>query len=161
MATSVVDMKTADEKQGRRVEIVRVIKASRQRVFDALTRPEIIQQWFGPETMTVPDAGADARVDGKYHITMQGSPAPGAEERTARVEGRYTLVDPYDAIAFTWIATWAPGEESLVTITLRDVEGGTEMKLVHEGFASDGSRDGHSKGWSGGLDKLQRLLEKN
>jgi hypothetical protein len=35
------------------------------------------------------------------------------------------------------------------------------MKLVHEGFATAESHQGHSYGWSNGLDKLQRLLETN
>jgi len=32
---------------------------------------------------------------------------------------------------------------------------------VHEGFATAESQQGHSHGWSNGLDKLQRLLETN
>ena len=159
MATSVTEMKQDVKSEKGRLEIVRVIKASRQRVFDAWTRPEMIRQWFGPGGMTAPEATADAQVNGEYRITMQGSPAPGVEERTARVSGRYTRVEPYDVVAFTWKPEWAEGEESRVTITLKDVQGGTEMKLVHEGFITDASRDGHAHGWSSSFEKLQRLLE--
>jgi len=159
MATSVVEMQKTNE--ATRLEIVRVIKASKQRVFDAWTRPEMIRQWFGPGGMTVPEVMADARVDGNYGITVHGAREPGGEEHTGRVEGRYTRVEPYDLLAFTWKANWSAGEESLVTITLRDVVGGTEMTLLHEGFQTEGSRAGHSKGWTGGIDKLQELLEKN
>ncbi len=159
MATSVVEMQKTNE--ATRLEVVRVIKASRRRVFDAWTRPEMIRQWFGPGGMTVPEVTADARVDGTYGITTHGAMEPGGVEHTGRVEGRYTRVEPYELLAFTWSASWAPGEESLVTITLRDVEGGTEMTLVHEGFTTEGSRDGHGKGWSSGLTKLQQLLERS
>jgi uncharacterized protein YndB with AHSA1/START domain len=160
MATGVVELKQDVKTETGRLEIVRVIKASRQRVFDAWTRPEMIRQWFGPAISTkAPEVAADARVDGEYGITMHGSPAPEIPERTIRVKGRYTRVEPYDALAFTWDAEFAPGEVCLVTITLKDVEGGTEMRLVQEGFTQDATRDGHLSGWTVGLDKMQRLLE--
>ncbi len=160
MATSVVENQTAKaEKQ--KIEMTRLIKASRQRVFDAWTRPEMIRQWFGPGAISITEAETNARVDGDYSISTRGVVEPGGVERAGHVTGRYVRVEPYDLLAFTWKANWSPGEESLVTIMLRDVEGGTEMKLVHEGFASEESHQGHSNGWSNGLDKLQRLLETN
>jgi uncharacterized protein YndB with AHSA1/START domain len=161
MATSVVDATKSVTIGARRLECVRVFKANRKRVFDAWTRPEMIRQWFGPGGMWVPEIDADAKVDGKYNITLTGAMEPGGEERTGRVEGRYTRVEPYDVIAFTWSATWAPGEESEVTISLKDVNGGTEMTLVHDGFGTEGSRDGHAHGWSNGLEKLRKLVEAN
>jgi uncharacterized protein YndB with AHSA1/START domain len=111
--------------------------------------------------MKVTEAEADSRVDGTYGITIHGAMEPGGAEHTGRVTGTYTRVEPYDLVAFTWSANWAPGEESLVTIHLRDVAGGTEMKLVHEGFVTEESRNGHMRGWTGGVDKLQQLLESN
>jgi uncharacterized protein YndB with AHSA1/START domain len=161
MATSMVENHSTEKVGNLKVEVTRVIKATRKRVFDAWTRPEMIRQWFGPGGMKVPEAEADARVDGAYCITMHGAMEPGGAEHTGRVTGTYTRVEPYDALAFTWSANWAPGEESLVTITLRDVAGGTEMKLVHEGFATEESRNGHMRGWTGGIDKLQQLVESN
>ena len=142
-----------------RIEIVRVIRASRQRVFDAWTRPEMIRQWFGAGTMKVVELDADAQVDGGYSITAVGSPAPGVEEKTSKVSGRYTRVEPYDVLAFTWNANFAPGEESLVTLSFRDVAGGTEMTLLQEGFTQESTRDSHIHGWTSALDKLQRLVE--
>jgi uncharacterized protein YndB with AHSA1/START domain len=160
MATSVVENQTA--KAGKlKVEMTRVIKASRQRVFDAWTRPEVIRQWFGPGPISITEADTDARADGEYSISTRGVVEPGGPERSGHVTGRYVRVEPYDLLAFTWKASWSPDEESLVTVMLRDVEGGTEMKLVHEGFATAESQQGHSHGWSNGLDKLQRLLETN
>jgi uncharacterized protein YndB with AHSA1/START domain len=62
-----------------------------------------------------------------------------------------------ELLQFTWTPNWNPGEESLVTISLKDVEGGTELTLLHERFLSEGSRNGHTKGWAGSLDKLDTL----
>ena len=161
MASSVVDMQKKDvADKGLKLEIVRVIKASRQRVFDAWTRPEMIRAWFGPGGMAIQETVADSKVDGQYRIVMHGSMEPAGEVHTSRVEGRYVRVEPYDLLAFTWKADFDPGEETLVTVTLKDVEGGTEMTLRHEGFAAAAMRDGHSHGWSAAFEKFVPFVEK-
>jgi uncharacterized protein YndB with AHSA1/START domain len=142
------------------LEMTRVIRAPKERVFDAWTRPETIRQWFGPEGFTTPLVKTDPKSGGAYEINMEG-PAPSAGEqlRRASVTGMYTKVNPYDLLQFTWAATWAPDEASLVTIHLRDVDGGTELRLVHERFASENSCKGHTSGWTGAMVKLAKMLE--
>jgi len=145
---------------GLSLELTRVIAAPRARVFDAWTRPQTIRQWFGPEGFTTPLVNTDPKPGGPYEIHMEG-PKPGAGEvqRKSAVTGTYTKVNPFDLLQFTWSASWSPDEVSLVTIHLRDVDGGTELRLVHERFASENSRNGHSQGWSGALVKLAKTLE--
>ena len=138
-----------------RLELTRVIKAPRARVFDAWTRPEMIRQWFGADGRTAAEVSTDAKVGGAYSIAMESCAEEG---RHSKATGRYTKVDPYDLLQFTWEGSWVPGEESLVTIHLRDVEGGTEIKLIHDRFNSKESRDGHNKGWMGILDHLVEVL---
>ena len=138
-----------------RLELTRVIKAPRARVFDAWTRPEMIRQWFGPEGMKPAEVETDPKVDGSYMIAMESCAEPG---RHSKATGRYTKVNPYDLLQFTWDASWAPGEESLVTIHFRDMDGGTEIKLIHDRFNTKESRDGHNKGWTGILDPLVEVL---
>lgn len=141
--------------QDLRLELTRVIKAPRARVFDAWTRPEMIRLWFGPEGMKPSEVSTDAQVDGAYSIAMESCEGKGASKAT----GRYLQVNPYDLLQFTWDASWAPGEESLVTIHFRDMDGGTEIKLIHDRFSTKESRDGHNRGWSGILDHLVEVLE--
>ena len=138
-----------------RLELTRVIKAPRARVFDAWTRPEMIRKWFGSDGRTAAEVSTDAKVGGAYSIAMESCEDKGASKAT----GRYLQVNPYDLLQFTWEGSWVPGEESLVTIHLRDVEGGTEIKLIHDRFNTKESRDGHNKGWSGILDHLVEVLE--
>jgi uncharacterized protein YndB with AHSA1/START domain len=142
------------------LELTRVIRAPRQRVFDAWTRPETIRQWFGPEGFTTPLVRTDPKPGGPYEIHMEGpKPCEGEVQRTSAVTGSYTKVNPYDLLQFTWAATWSPEDVSLVTIHLRDVEGGTELRLLHERFSSESSCKGHTAGWAGALVKLAHLLE--
>ena len=139
-----------------RLELTRVIKAPRARVFDAWTRPEMIRLWFGPEGMKPAEVAADAKVDGTYSIELES--CNDKPTRTARASGRYTKVNPYDLLQFTWEGNWVPGEKSLVTIHLRDVEGGTEIKLIHDRFNTKQSRDGHNAGWVACMDRLAANL---
>ena len=152
--------------QGLKIEMTRVIKASKQRVFDAWTRPEFVRQWFGSEVKTCTNAETDPRVGGTYLFEMSGgscAPVEGAADvsRTSRATGRYVKVEPFDLLVFTWCGDWDPSEETLVTVALRDVEGGTELKLTHERFATEASRAAHQHGWTGSMDKLVRFVETN
>jgi uncharacterized protein YndB with AHSA1/START domain len=152
-------MNPNETKQANRLELVRVIKASKQRVFDAWTQPQMIRKWAAPWAMVVQEVESDVREGGSFSRTMFGSPGPGIEERTAIIKGQYLRVEPYDLLSFTWEANFAPNQNCVVTISLKEVEGGTEMTLVHEGFTEDASREGFTRGWTSVLEKLQQLLE--
>lgn len=141
----------------------RAIRAPRSRVYEAWTDPAIMMQWFGPAGRRCPGATLDVRVGGAYRIEVVScSPPPGAADgqtHMAAAIGHYTQVVPNELLQFTWSTDWSPGEESLVTVSLRDVAGGTEINILHENFNQEASRDGHNQGWVGCLDKLANLLE--
>ncbi len=161
MAT-MVDQKA---EQGLTLTMTRVIRAPRERVFSAWLRPETIRQWFGPEHRKVEDVQVDGRLGGRYEITMSPAHSPEncpndhAPREKVAVRGEYKEISPYDRLSFTWCGDWNSTEESLVTISLREVEGGTEMTLEHTRFGSEASLAGHEKGWEHGLDSMVKLLE--
>ncbi|MHB1794858.1 MAG: SRPBCC family protein [Acidobacteriaceae bacterium] len=134
-----------------KLQVSRVIHAKRSRVYDAWTKPELIQQWFGPENMTVASASTELRVGGAYRIEMQSSRA---------ATGVYKKIVPNELLCFTWRGDWNPSEETLVTVAFKDVEGGTEVTLAHERFATAESMGKHEHGWNGSLAKLATLCEK-
>ncbi|HTV05976.1 MAG TPA: SRPBCC domain-containing protein [Acidobacteriaceae bacterium] len=144
-----------------KVQIRRVIRAERQRVFDAWTNPEAMRKWMGPGMMSTVVVENDLRVGGSYRIVMQGTidGNPEQSERRVSAEGVYTELVPNEAVSFTWRPTWNPEEESQVTVRLKDVEGGTEIVLLHERFATEESRNGHERGWTNTLPKLEGYLE--
>jgi uncharacterized protein YndB with AHSA1/START domain len=143
----------------------RVIRAPRSRVYQAWTDPEILQKWFGPPGKHCPEASIDLRVGGAYSITMAPDDAPpdavdscgGGQQTTAF--GKYTKIVPNELLQFTWASNWSPGEQSLVTISLKDVKSGTELTILHENFITEASRDGHNQGWAGCLEELAAMLE--
>lgn len=143
-----------------KLEITRVIKADRKRVFDAWTQPEALQQWFSPGKMRVAKASADVRVGGAYSCEMQGRPDGSDENHRAKASGVYKRIIPNELLSFTWHGDWEPSEETLVTIQFRDVAEGTEVTLTHERFATENSRNGHQQGWTSILDKLAHFFAK-
>lgn len=134
------------------LNISQIIKAERTKVYKAWTEPAIMKKWFAPGDMTVPKASADARVGGAYSITMKGPDA------SPTVSGEYKEVVANERLVFTW--RWAGDEDepTLVTVTFKDVKGGTEVAIKHEKFVSAESRDKHAHGWKGCLDNLQNKV---
>lgn len=71
--------------------------------------------------------------------------------------GVYREIAPPERLVFTHI--WddqdgIPGQETVVTVTLEDLDGKTRLTLHQALFASVASRDGHSGGWSEALERL-------
>ena len=164
MATLEMDQKKVDG-NALKLELTRVIRASRARVYEAWTRPEILQKWHAPGDMSFVSATLDVREGGTYEVLSQGMMCAKEgmtdEERTRQVtvRGQYLKVIPNERLQFTWNGSWAPAETSMVTVFLRDVEGGTEIRLRHEQFATESSRDGHAMGWESLFGKLVAAIE--
>jgi uncharacterized protein YndB with AHSA1/START domain len=140
------------------VEIKRVIKAPRDRVYAAWTDPRQLKQWFGPESVQTNELIADARVGGKFRWDLTNS-----EGEPMTVHGEYRELQPGKKIVFTW--QWEDDETwedhiSIVSVELYDREGGTELRLTHEQLPNKDSRDGHTRGWNSALDKLEKFLSK-
>jgi len=140
------------------LEIKRLIRAPRDRVYAAWTDPAQLKQWFGPENVQTRDLIADVRVGGKFcwDITnLEG------EKMTCR--GEYRELQPGKKLVFTW--QWDDDEvwenhTSVVTVELSDRDGGTELRLIHEQLPNEQSRDGHTGGWNSALDKLEKFFSK-
>lgn len=147
-----------------KVNVSRVVRASRDRVFNAWTQPDQMRKWMGPVGWQVPELEADARVGGAYRIVYRGTPEPTEQNRnpqevTGASCGTYLEVTPNELIRYTWVADWAPGEDTVVTIRLSDVEGGTLVELTHEKFVNPELAKMHGVGWTASMGKLAQYLE--
>ena len=76
---------------------------------------------------------------------------------TLFVTGVYQEIDRPKRLVYSW--AWEDqGHESRVEFELRAHAGGTEVTLIHEGFASFESMTGHSRGWTASLQQLAEVL---
>ena len=74
------------------------------------------------------------------------------------VGGVYREVTPDQRLVFTWAWRSTPERESLVTVALRPDGAATVLTLTHEQFFDQAARDGHERGWTGTLDRLERYF---
>ena len=133
----------------------RKLKAPAEKVFAAWTDPEKIVHWFGPAETTSGSVQADmdVRVGGRYRMRFKT-----ADGESHEVGDVYKEVKPNERLVFSWAWHSTPERESLVTITLKADGDGTILTLLHERFFDDKARDGHKRGWTGTLEKLDRYL---
>ena len=144
--------------QNTSLEIRRVIKAPRDRVYAAWIDPAQMKQWFGPVDVKTNNLLVDARVGGEFRWDLTNADG---EEMT--MLGEFRELQPGRKIVFTW--QWQDDEDwadhvSVVTVNLSDCDGGTELRLTHEDLPNEKSRDGHSRGWNSALDKLENFVAK-
>jgi uncharacterized protein YndB with AHSA1/START domain len=133
----------------------RRIKATPTQVFRAWTDPEKIVRWFGP-TETVASsvrAQVDVRPGGRYQMNFETK-----DGERHQVGGVYREVVPDTRLVFSWAWHSTPERESLVTVTVAKDADGSMLTLHHEQFFDDKARDGHRRGWTGTLEKLERYL---
>jgi uncharacterized protein YndB with AHSA1/START domain len=132
--------------------LVRRIAARPSIVFDALTTPDGIACWWGPDAGPVLLAETDVRVGGRFRVRFRT--LDGLEHESS---GEYLVVDPPKLLAMSW--RWKDGEdpgESHLEFLLRDIGLGTELTLTHSRLHDEDTRRSHEDGWNGALDKLQR-----
>ena len=133
--------------------LVRRITARPSIVFDALTTPDGIAGWWGPDAGPVLLAETDVRVGGRYRVRFRM--LDGGEHESS---GEYVEIRPPHRLAMRW--RWLGGEEaageSLLEFDLRPLPDGTELTLTHSHLPDEPARQSHEEGWSGALDKLER-----
>jgi uncharacterized protein YndB with AHSA1/START domain len=136
--------------------LVRRIRARPSIVFDALTTPDGIVQWWGPDAGPVLLAETDVRIGGRFRVRFRM--LDGTEHESA---GEYLeIVEPKRLVmSWQWTNGGEPeeaGEVSRLEIDLKRIDTGTEITFTHARLRTQASRASHERGWVGALDKLVR-----
>jgi uncharacterized protein YndB with AHSA1/START domain len=143
------------------VVMTRVFDAPRERVFEAWTRAEHLEKWFGPKGFAITDCECDPRPGGIFRMCMR---APWGGAYWVRGEYREVL---------------AP-ERLVIACTLDDEQGASRLdEIINVAFEQSGSRTrlvlnstargsgakapsmlaGMQKGWAQTVDRLGVLLD--
>jgi uncharacterized protein YndB with AHSA1/START domain len=135
------------------VSIVRRIKAPPAKVWAAITQPEQMMRWWGPDAGPTLDVEADVRPGGRFSVVFRL--LDGSEHNPT---GVYQEVVPEKSLAFTWDLPGTLERKSLVTFRLEALDGSTLLTLTHEHLPDEEARSSHEQGWIGLLDKLPAFL---
>jgi uncharacterized protein YndB with AHSA1/START domain len=130
----------------------RRLHASPAKVWAAWTSAEKIAHWFGPADTVGGSVRAelDVRTGGRFRVSFRT-----ASSEYHEVGGVYREVVPDRRLVFSWAWHSTPERESQVTVTLQPDGEGTLLTLTHEQLFDQAAADGHRKGWTGSLDRLE------
>lgn len=136
------------------LRLTRFFKAPRQKVFEAWTNPDLLRRWMGPAEVTVTSAEVTPKVGGGYRIEMF---KPEAGTRWI-ASGAFREIVPGEKLVMTWGWDRPDRYETLLTVLFAEKDGGTELTLLHERFATEEDLGGHEHGWTGSLEKLSAVV---
>ena len=142
----------------REIRMTRLFSAPRHLVFEAMTKPEHVKQWWGRlgDGYSVPVCEIDLRVGGAWRFVNRH---PKGE---AAFYGEYREIAPPGRLVFTEIFEQFPDTVSVVTTEFTDEDGKTRMTATVR-YPSREVRDmvmasGMSRGAGISYDRLEDLV---
>ena len=154
----------------REVTVERAFDAPAQLVWDAHTKPELIQRWLvGSEGWTMPYCAVDLRVGGRYRYVWQNT-ATGGQFGSY---GEHLEVVPIERIVTSEVMDglamgekidvenppWGEGDPAINTLTLSDAGGRTTLR-INMLFPSKEHRDmAVQSGMTDGMEMGYRRLD--
>ncbi len=149
-------------KQALEVVMERVFGAPRELVWQTLTDPKILPQWWGPGILTTTVEKDEVKVGGGWRY-IQKDP----KGNVFAFHGEYLEVLPPEKLSRTFNFEGIPGDHELVeTAMLEDLKNGTtkvtsiaKYRNIEdlEGMVNSGMKGGATESW----ERLAKLVEKN
>jgi uncharacterized protein YndB with AHSA1/START domain len=137
------------------LEVTELIRAKREKVYEAWIRPELMKKWFCPENLRPGQVAMDVRVGGAYRSEMVG------EDETYTATGVYQEIVLNEKLVFTHGWEGPDRVETRVTVLFKDKDHGTEVTVIHERLEDPESLKGHKEGWKSTLKNLGKFFERD
>jgi uncharacterized protein YndB with AHSA1/START domain len=138
------------------LDLRRVLKAPRERIFRTLTEPAELAKWWGPHGFTTRVIDLDLRVGGRYRFAMQ--PPDGDLFYLA---GELLEIDSPRRLVYTfyWEEPDPDDRETVVSLSLHDRGDATDLSLSQGEFATEARLALHRAGWMDSMDSMAELVE--
>jgi uncharacterized protein YndB with AHSA1/START domain len=138
----------------REIRIERIFQAPRERVWRAMSEPDLIAQWWGRGNKLVIERLEFER-GGHWRFVEH------SDHGVHGFEGRYREISPYDRVVQTFEWDGMPGHVVIETMTLEDLGDG-RTKLVNTSlFHTAAERDGMMQsGMEDGLNQSYAALDR-
>jgi uncharacterized protein YndB with AHSA1/START domain len=154
--TSVKNDTTVDRKSGCELVVTRTLNAPPRIVFEAWTKPELLERWWAPKSFPISllSCETDVRVGGRYRLVF------GYEGSTMEFFGRYLEVTPPSRLV--WTNDEGDEDGTVTTVTFEETDGKT-LLVVHDLYPSKEALDGaiasgSTSGMPEALEQLDELL---
>jgi uncharacterized protein YndB with AHSA1/START domain len=138
------------------VNLHRVLATKPEKVYRAFVEPDAIAKWIAPNGFTCTVHKMDPRVGGSYRMSFRNF-TTGASHSFG---GEYVELVPNERLRYTdkFEDPNLPGEIR-VTVTLKKVALGTELKIAQEGLPDAIPVEACYLGWQESLRNLAKLVE--
>ncbi|MEU4366702.1 SRPBCC family protein [Micromonospora chersina] len=146
-------------------QVSRLVKAPRSAVYRALLDPAAVAKWRVPTGMSGHVHEFDAREGGSLRVSLTYEAPDNTGKSTAHTDtyhGRFVkLVPDRQVVEVVEFETDDPalGGAMTMTTTLADVDGGTEVVVVHDGIPDAIPAEDNETGTRMALANLARLVE--
>jgi uncharacterized protein YndB with AHSA1/START domain len=138
----------------REIRIERIFNAPRDRVWQAMTDPRLVAQWWGRGNKLVIER-MEVERGGHWRFVEHGP------DGVHGFEGRYGEVTPPERVVQTFEWDGMPGHVALETATLEDLGDGRTRLVTTSLFHTAEDRDGMlQSGMEGGLNQSYAALDK-
>ncbi len=132
------------------------IAAPPERVFQALTDPRQVVEWWGEAGLyRATEFQADLRVGGKWRIA-----GPDGRGGNFEVVGEFLEVERPRLLVYSWIASWTGSAQTTVRWELEAAGQGTRVRIIHSGLAAHPELAKSYQGWPRILVWLQARVER-
>ena len=130
---------TVERTSDRELVVTRTFDGPARLVYEAWTNPELLQQWWAPQSMGIPlrSCEADVRVGGQYRFVF------GHGDSTMAFFGRYLEVTPPSRLVWT---NDEGGDGGPVTTLTLEEEGGQTLVVLHDLYPSKEALDAAGTG---------------
>ena len=134
------------------LEIVttREFDAPLELVFDVLTKPEHVRNWFAPFEDQVTECSIDLRVGGEYHIVFVTGDGTECSFR-----GTYLEIEAPTHTVATWLFEGWPDAEAVESLDLEENDGVTKLSM-RLAFRDQAGRD-HMRTHDGQEDSYDKM----
>lgn len=146
--------------------VSRLIKAPREKVYQAFTDPSLVVKWLAPDNMSAEVHTFEAREGGIFRMTLTYlDPGEAAGKTTAdkdTFQGKFAELIPNEKVVE--IVEFESADPRFagamkMTVTLQEQDSGTEVVLLFEDIPPGISPEDNNEGSKQSLNKLARLLE--
>ena len=147
---------TVERKSERELVVTRTVHGPARMVFEAWTKPELLERWWAPKSFPISllSCETDVRVGGRYRLVF------GYEGSTMEFFGRYLEVTPHSRLV--WTNDEGDDGGTVTTVTFEET-GGKTLMVVRDLYPSKEALDGaiasgSTSGMPEALEQLDELL---
>lgn len=137
----------------REIRVERIFNAPRDRVWQAMTKPELVAKWWGRGNKVLVER-MELEPGGHWRFVEH------SDHGTHGFEGRYSEIVPPERVVQTFEWDGMPGHVAVETMTLEDLGDGRTRITTVSLFHTQAERDGMlNSGMEGGLNQSYAALD--